>query len=200
MQESASISGPFTHVANSNINSTGLTVTKVGGQYYVVHGSAKVGGKNTYVYETFPNLESNGTLDIDIDDGAYRGWGTVVPVPDGNKTSYLFFTFDRLVSSNEDNWTYGALYIYRAKQSNDGLEFAINNFGVSVPASIVAEYGIDELEFVRINAQRNVLDQEIMMSQIKLSSDVLKSDSNIYKAIGSLTLSQGNDKLEVSGS
>jgi hypothetical protein len=60
----------------------------------------------------------------DFDDGGFRGWGTVIPVPCGNRTKYMWMTFDRHGGSSY-NWSYGNIYVYESDLMNSGYEGGI---------------------------------------------------------------------------
>ena len=54
-------------------------------------------------------------LTCDFDDGGFRGWGSLMPVPCGNRTKYVWMTFDRH-NGSDYNWSYGNLYAYEAEE------------------------------------------------------------------------------------
>ena len=54
-------------------------------------------------------------LTCDFDDGGFRGWGSLMPVPCGNRTKYAWMTFDRH-NGSDFNWSYGNLYAYEAEE------------------------------------------------------------------------------------
>lgn len=54
-------------------------------------------------------------LTCDFDDGGFRGWGSLMPVPCGNRTKYVWMTFDRH-NGSDFNWSYGNLYAYEAEE------------------------------------------------------------------------------------
>ena len=54
-------------------------------------------------------------LTCDFDDGGFRGWGSLMPVPCGNRTKYVWMTFDRH-NGSDYNWSYGNLYTYEAEE------------------------------------------------------------------------------------
>ena len=50
---------------------------------------------------------------FDFDDGGFRGWGTLIPVPQGSRTRCYWLTFDRH-NGSDYNWSYGNLYCFEA--------------------------------------------------------------------------------------
>lgn len=54
-------------------------------------------------------------LTCDFDDGGFRGWGSLMPVPCGNRTKYVWMTFDRH-NGSDFNWSYGNLHAYEAEE------------------------------------------------------------------------------------
>ena len=54
-------------------------------------------------------------LTCDFDDGGFRGWGSLMPVPCGNRTKYVWMTFARH-NGSDYNWSYGNLYAYEAEE------------------------------------------------------------------------------------
>lgn len=54
-------------------------------------------------------------LTCDFDDGGFRGWGSLMPVLCGNRTKYVWMTFDRH-NGSDFNWSYGNLYAYEAEE------------------------------------------------------------------------------------
>ncbi|MBQ8526592.1 MAG: hypothetical protein IJ460_07755 [Clostridia bacterium] len=75
---------------------------------------------NIYDGKDFTKAER---IKCDFDDGGFRGWGTVIPVPCGTRTKYMWITFDRHNSSEIYNWSYGNLYVYEADVMNKGYEW-----------------------------------------------------------------------------
>ena len=80
--------------------------------------------RNRYSVWSYPDMEFVCDLGIDIDDGAFRGWNNLTPVPEGDATRYVMLGFDRQATTDEDNWTYGNNYFLYSRQLNPGLEFA----------------------------------------------------------------------------
>lgn len=69
-----------------------------------------------YRVYTLPEFSSFGTLHCDYDDGGFRGWGTVIPVRDGNRTRYHWLTFDRYLAGASWPWSYGNIFGYLAER------------------------------------------------------------------------------------
>ena len=175
---------------------TGLSVTKIGGKYYVLTGQGLKAVDDNLVYYDFPQLTNRGTVNIDIKSGGWRGWGTIVPIPDGSKTKYIYRNFDRLESSDETQWTYGSLYLYQALEENEGLEFSTELNGKPHPATIRSDnatYSISDLHFKRVSVERRNMCDRINLSAINLDTDTLAqpSKSNMYPKIGNAGLAYG---------
>lgn len=202
IQTSDYIDHGFSHIASiKGISATGITTTKVGGDWYTITGNSEdSNGINRYnIYqwrltEGVLSLIDKGLLNIDYEDGGYRGWGSVIPVYKGDYTEYLFITFDRLRTENEDNWTYGNLYLYVSKQSNKGLEFQITNRGVIIPQSIVKTYGLEDLNFLRCGSRKSMLDKFISISEMVFDSNIEGDNSNLYPSIKDQLVTQQHRK------
>ena len=69
---------------------------------------------NYRIYD-IPDLSHFTEIPFDYDDGGFRGWGTIVPIPLGTRTRYFHLTFDRH-NGSDYNWSYGNLYCF------EGLE------------------------------------------------------------------------------
>ena len=50
---------------------------------------------------------------FDYPDGGFRGWGTLIPVRKGSRTTYYWLTFDRH-NGSDYKWSYGKLYCFFA--------------------------------------------------------------------------------------
>ena len=100
---------------------TGGMFTKVGGKRYFVCG-ANFDKRSQYnVYDAMDFTKCT-HLKCDYDDGAFRGWGTIIPVPCGTRTKYMWITFDRH-NASDYNWSYGTLYVYEGDLMNKGYEW-----------------------------------------------------------------------------
>ncbi len=100
---------------------TGGMFTLVGGKRYFVCGANfdKRAQYNVYDAKDFTRCTH---LKCDFDDGAYRGWGTIIPVPCGTRTKYMWITFDRH-NASDYNWSYGTLYVYESDLMNKDYEW-----------------------------------------------------------------------------
>lgn len=179
----------------TDVNSTGVTSSKVGGKRYVFSGDAASDGHNNYPVFAFPELKKVGNLDIDITDGGFRGWNNVTPFPEGLNTRYVFLAFDRGQSTDESVWTYGRLHLYYSKETNPGTEFDIVRDGVRIPANIKEVYGPTDLHFQRKSSWNNMFAYDIKLSEINLKGEVLIKNSNMYPAFGSSKLVQVDEAL-----
>ncbi len=102
---------------------TGGSMVRVGGKLYFTCGSRFDARAQYDVYE-LPDFSTHRQILCDYDDGGFRGWGTVIPVPCGSRTKYMWITFDRH-NGGYGNWTYGNLYVYEADRMNSGYERGI---------------------------------------------------------------------------
>lgn len=100
---------------------TGGMFTRVGGKRYFVCGANfdKRAQYNVYDAKDFTRCTH---LKCDFDDGAFRGWGTIIPVPCGTRTKYMWITFDRH-NASDYNWSYGTLYVYESDLMNKDYEW-----------------------------------------------------------------------------
>lgn len=97
---------------------TGGSLVRVGGRLYLICGS-RFDARAQYDVYTLPDLSQHTQLCCDYDDGGFRGWGTVIPIPCGSRTKYMWITFDRHGGSSY-NWSYGNLYVYESDLMNPG--------------------------------------------------------------------------------
>ncbi len=93
---------------------TGGTLLSVGGRKYIIYGR-RFDARAEYACADLADLTHPELLSCDYDDGGFRGWGTVIPVPCGNRTRWVWLTFDRDLGYKEYNWSYGNLYVYDAQ-------------------------------------------------------------------------------------
>lgn len=96
---------------------TGGMFVSVFGSCYFVCGSdfKKRAVYDVYAIDDFTKREK---LQCDYDDGGFRGWGTILPLKNGNRSQFLWITFDRHNVSSY-NWSYGNLYVYDGDLSNE---------------------------------------------------------------------------------
>ena len=95
---------------------TGGSFVRAAGKMYLLCGS-DFDRRAQYHLHPIDDLSRYTCLRFDFDDGGYRGWGTLVPVPCGSRTRYVLMTFDRHNGSNY-NWSYGNIYVFEADQMN----------------------------------------------------------------------------------
>ena len=93
---------------------TGGNLLSVGGRKYLVYGR-RFDARAEYACVDLADPEHPERLSCDYDDGGFRGWGTVIPVPCGKRTRWVWLTFDRQRAHPEDTWSYGNLYVYDAQ-------------------------------------------------------------------------------------
>lgn len=92
----------YTYVDNTLTGEvTGGSIVKVGNQYYLICGSNFHIRAQYNVYE-LEDLSHFYTISFNFNDGGYRGWGSLIPIPMGRKTKYLFYTFDRMNGSESN--------------------------------------------------------------------------------------------------
>lgn len=100
---------------------TGGMFTKVGGKRYFVCGANFTQRSQYNVYDA-KDFTRCTHLKCDFDDGGFRGWGTIIPVPCGTRTKYMWITFDRH-NASDYNWSYGTLYVYEGDLMNKSYEW-----------------------------------------------------------------------------
>lgn len=109
----------YRYVDNSRDGATtGGSLVRVGGKLCLICGS-RFDARAQYDIYVLPDLSQHAQLRCDYDDGGFRGWGTVIPVPCGSRTKYMWITFDRHGGSSY-NWSYGNLYVYESDLMNPG--------------------------------------------------------------------------------
>lgn len=140
--------------------------------------------RNRYSVWSYPDMEFVCDLDIDIDDGAFRGWNNLTPVPEGDATRYVMLGFDRQATTDEDNWTYGNNYFLYSRQLNPGLEFAQKDADgkVTRAASTSFRYGVQDLQLLRRGSRRFCF-QDILLGRIDLEYDITAPKGNLYPAL-----------------
>ncbi len=102
---------------------TGGLITRIGGKLHFVCGSNFDKRACYHIYD-LPDFSKVEYLRCDYDDGGFRGWGSIIPVPCGNRTKYMWMTFDRHGGSSY-NWSYGNIYVYESDLMNSGYERGI---------------------------------------------------------------------------
>lgn len=100
---------------------TGGSIVKIGGKYNFVCGSDFDTRAMYHVYD-LGDFSEYKTIRCDYNDGGFRGWGTILPIPCGNRTKYAWLTFDRHGGSDY-TWSYGNIYVYESDIMNPGYEF-----------------------------------------------------------------------------
>lgn len=91
---------------------TGGSFARIDGEIYFICGNGfdERSCYRAYRYGEFDRAE---TLRCDIDDGGFRGWGSVFSVKQGTRRRIYWLTFDRQRGS-DFNWSYGNLYCFEA--------------------------------------------------------------------------------------
>ena len=100
---------------------TGGSIVKFGDEYHFVCGADTTTSQYN-IYKLSDLSSKIGVCKFDINDGGYRGWGTLIPIPSGNFTRYIFVTFDR-EKCGAGTWSYGNLYFYELNVLNNGYEY-----------------------------------------------------------------------------
>ena len=104
----------FTYVDRMTSGSaTGGSIITVEGKRYLLCGS-DFNLRAQYRVHPIDDLNSFKLLKFDYDDGGFRGWGTLLPIPCGTRTKYYLMTFDRHNFSQINNWSYGSIYVFEA--------------------------------------------------------------------------------------
>lgn len=91
---------------------TGGSIVRVNGKKYLMCGSDFDRHSVYHLYE----LEDLSVCTEPVmihPDGGWRGWGTLIPVPCGDRTRLVLMTFDRQRGS-EYNWSYGNIVVFEA--------------------------------------------------------------------------------------
>ena len=105
----------YRHVCHTESGeNTGGLMVRIRGRRALVCGSDF---KARAEYSVYPmgDFSHFQRLTCDFDDGGFRGWGSLMPVPCGNRTKYVWMTFDRH-NGSDYNWSYGNLYAYEAEE------------------------------------------------------------------------------------
>lgn len=107
----------YRHVCHTESGeNTGGLMVRIRGRRALVCGSDF---KARAEYRVYPlgDFSHFQRLTCDFDDGGFRGWGSLMPVPCGNRTKYVWMTFDRH-NGSDYNWSYGNLYAYEAEEKD----------------------------------------------------------------------------------
>ena len=104
-------------------SNTGGSIVRIGGRLHFICGS-NFDKRACYHICDLHDLSKVTNIRCDYDDGGFRGWGTIIPVPCGNRTKYMWMTFDRHGGSSY-NWSYGNIYVYESDLMNTGYERGI---------------------------------------------------------------------------
>ncbi len=119
MYQSRTWDGVFVNTAKPvERDSTGTTITRIGGIRYCLAGSAD---RACYVY-SYPDLLMRGKLKFDFPPWGEktcrngRVWPCLAELPDGFPFRYILLTMDRanFPGMPQPNWTYGGLCLYGA--------------------------------------------------------------------------------------
>lgn len=120
LYQSRAWDGPFVNVAAPVAqDSTGTTITRIGGIRYCLAGSAD---RACYIY-SYPALKMRGRLHFDFppwDDTCRNGrvWPCLAELPEGYPFRYVMLTMDRanFPGMPTPSWTYGGLVFYGANK------------------------------------------------------------------------------------
>jgi len=185
-QVSDHIDGGYKLVArNHSVASlTGINVVWMGDKRYIVSGFGSPGTDGYKVFD-LNDLSFVCDLNIDIPTGGWRGWGTVLNIPEGEQTKYQLLTFDRINPTGATNWQYGNIYMYEARERN----------------SSEAQYGPEDFHFVRKFCRRLNYSQEILTGMLDLSYRIFLPMGKPYPIVDnkSVTYEQLEDRILVSG-
>ncbi len=112
----------FTFVDRTREGSnTGGSIIRVGGEQYLLCGSG-FNQRARYQLHPLSDLSRCTLMKFDYDDGGFRGWGQLIPVPCGRRTRYVWMTFDRHNGSSY-NWSYGNIHVFEADLMNEVWEW-----------------------------------------------------------------------------
>ena len=92
----------------------GLDGAETGGSFVMLEGEpAFICGNDFNKRANYRIYTSDGMreAEFDFDDGGFRGWGAVLPLPSGNRTRYFLLTFDRH-NGSDYGWSYGNIYCF----------------------------------------------------------------------------------------
>lgn len=99
----------------ANTGETGGMTAVIDGKRYFMCGAEMSETSKYRIYDA-ETLRLLSEADYDYPDGGFRGWGTLVPVRNGNRRRIFQITFDRVLGS-DFNWSYGNLYVFEALEN-----------------------------------------------------------------------------------
>lgn len=112
---------------------TGGSIIRVGGELYLLCGTGSGrNGRGMYQLHPLSDLSKCTLMKFDFDDGGWRGWGQLIPVPCGNRTRYVWMTFDRH-NGSDYNWSYGNIHVFESDLMNMGWEWNEKPCAVQLP-------------------------------------------------------------------
>ena len=205
-QSSDDICGPYRMDATTEgryRTLTGINLVRIGARKYFVAGSGLTPEEDAYKVFDYDSLSFVCDLALDIPTGGYRGWGTVLCVPEGMKTKYQLLTFDRINPVGKLNWNYGNIYLYEAAQRNPGHEYDIRRSdGTVLKADACEEFGPADLQFVRRFSKRLDFSEEIPLGELSLPKGIFLPLGNPYPvrdSTGTVQRRQAGGSIEVTG-
>ena len=98
----------------ANRKKIGFVSKGLDGKFYFACGNNFHAISDYRVYE-WGKFDSFTNLKCDYPDGGFRGWATIMPIRYGSRMKYYWLTFDRMLMSNINNWSYGNLYCFEAE-------------------------------------------------------------------------------------
>lgn len=160
---------------------TGINVVPIGGTKYLISGFGWSPAEDAYKVFSMDDLSYICDLSLDMPTGGFRGWGTVIPIPEGMETKYQLLTFDRINPTGVNSWQYGNIYLYEARERNSGTEYEIKRAeGCVIPADPGRDLTPGDLHFVRKFSTRHNYDQEIRTGEINLGARIFMAKGTIY--------------------
>ena len=93
-----------------------LEGTETGGSFVKIKGEQLFVCGNDFALTSNYRIYSKDGMEnakFDLPDGGFRGWGTLIPVPQGSRIRYYWITFDRH-NHSDYKWSYGNLYCFEA--------------------------------------------------------------------------------------
>ena len=128
MAEADDVYDSWTVTKTSSIQGEGSIFFKINGQFYITW-SPKPHNSILKVYDLDFNYVTNLNIDkfpsTNSSSGAFP-WGFILPVQNATETSFYLFLFSMRKWWNL-LYAYGDLWIYKAKQIENGVEFKENN-------------------------------------------------------------------------